>query len=314
MGSVSSDSMPFFDARFVAPCRKITSTQLVSNTPMFCRAHRVETIAPFPYIRSIAYFMRRIRTIGRDKQIFLCCSTPFFDLSIQKGYDIISIMKNTMHLIVTRLMQGIAGMALLLFLFWNLSSEQNRLVPLAQKAFFFLGFLLLWTATLYLDTRGIPRADNRRLRIYLLGLLLYYSWLLLHLLFFDAGFGRNLTHTGVNLTPFLTIRNYLRAYSNGNFPLRLLLINVIGNAFAFAPMGIFFPALFRKMRNFFWFSLTMLVCICAVEWIQFQTGTGSCDIDDLILNLSGAVVVWIFVQLPPIRRKLYRAAPQKGVS
>ncbi len=223
-------------------------------------------------------------------------------------------MKNTMHLIVTRLLQSIAGMALLLFLSWNLSSEHSRLVPLAQKAFFFLGFLLLWTATLYFDTRGIPRTSSRRLRIYLMGLLLYYVWLLLHLLFFDAGFGRNLTHTGLNLQPFFTIRNYFRAYSNGNLPLRLLVINIVGNAFAFAPMGVFFPALFRRMRNFFCFFVTMLLCICAVEWIQFHTATGSCDIDDLILNLSGAVLVWILVQLPPIRRKLYRALPLKGAS
>lgn len=220
-------------------------------------------------------------------------------------------MKNSIDLIFTRLLQGIAGIALLFFLLCNLYAEQEGTVTIVQKVFFAGGFVALWTAVLYLNADGQPNGQRRQ-RIYLRGLFCYYIWVLLNVLFFDAGFGRNAARTGVNLEPLLTIRNYLRAYSNGNFPLRLMLINLVGNLVAFAPMGVLLPALFHRMRNLFLFILVMSISICSVELIQLRTSTGSCDIDDLILNLTGALFVWLVVQIPAIKRKLYRALPPKG--
>ncbi len=49
-------------------------------------------------------------------------------------------------------------------------------------------------------------------------------------------------------------------------------------------MGVFLPALFRWQRSIFFFAATLTLGITAVEVAQVYTGTGSCDVDDLILT------------------------------
>ena len=44
------------------------------------------------------------------------------------------------------------------------------------------------------------------------------------------------------------------------------------------------------MRNFFWFLLTCTAAIVLVELVQLLSLLGSCDIDDLILNLLGMII------------------------
>ena len=111
---------------------------------------------------------------------------------------------------------------------------------------------------------------------------------------FDNAFGRGFGHTSldmVNLEPLRTVKNYLLAYGYGNISLRLVVLNLAGNLIAFAPMGVFLPALFRWQRSIFFFTASLTLSITAVEVLQVYTGTGSCDVDDLILNLAGALLV-----------------------
>ena len=101
----------------------------------------------------------------------------------------------------------------------------------------------------------------------------------------------------MNLEPLHTIRSYLLVYERGNYPLDIIFINLAGNLAAFAPMAVFLPALFRSQRNILVFFITIVLLVAAVEAVQLVTGTGSCDVDDLILNAAGAMAVWI-VLLP----------------
>lgn len=220
-------------------------------------------------------------------------------------------MRN-MFWIFTRLQRLVAGAALVALLLYDLYAEQTGVISVPQKLLFATGVFLLWTAALYSGRKADQPFDRRRFRLYLRGLLFYYLFVLVNVLFFDAGFGRHAARTGINLKPLLTIRNYLRAYANGNIPVRLMLINLAGNVAAFAPMGVFLPALHRAMRNLFLYTGFVAIAVCAVEGIQWLTDTGSCDIDDLILNLAGALLVWLVVQIPAIKRRLYRALPPKG--
>ena len=75
-----------------------------------------------------------------------------------------------------------------------------------------------------------------------------------------------------------------------------MVLNLAGNLIAFAPMGVFLPALFRWQRSIFFFTASLTLSITAVEVLQVYTGTGSCDVDDLILNLAGALLVFYRVQ------------------
>lgn len=103
----------------------------------------------------------------------------------------------------------------------------------------------------------------------------------------------------VNLVPFKTIRNYwhmVRQYgiNGGN---RIWWQNLVGNLVLFAPMGCLLPLLFPGFRTFVrTFLFTMFVVIC-VEGLQLITFTGSCDVDDLILNMAGCVAGYLVYKL-----------------
>lgn len=142
---------------------------------------------------------------------------------------------------------------------------------------------------------------SRVLRGFIIAAFLFYVLILLFLLFFshsrqfrpaiDMSLAEYL-HRNMNLIPFKTIENYIMAYFNGALNKSIVIENLAGNILAFAPMGIFLPFIFRGFRTFNKFFLAMFVMLIAIEVTQLATHTGSCDIDDVILNLAGAVLVY----------------------
>lgn len=185
------------------------------------------------------------------------------------------------------------GILCAVFLGFNIYAEHSGrfLIDPFLKIALAACFCLLLTLTIH------PFESRTRRKVWMGLLFLYYLWVLANLLFFDAAFGRDSAPGGVNMEPLHTIRNYLRAYELGNIHLKFVVINLVGNLVAFAPMGFFLPSLFRSQRNLLVFWMTILLMVGAVELVQYVTRTGSCDIDDLLLNTAGALVIW-FVLLP----------------
>ncbi len=66
--------------------------------------------------------------------------------------------------------------------------------------------------------------------------------------------------------------------------------NVIGNIVLFVPAGFFLLCLFPNVRvwSFKKYTFIMAAVIIGIELFQLFFMCGHCDIDDLILNLSGA--------------------------
>ena len=160
---------------------------------------------------------------------------------------------------------------------------------------------------------GITVAPEQKFVFAAIFAVLYYIWVLLNVLFFDNAFGRGFGHTSldmVNLEPLRTVKNYLLAYGYGNISLRLVVLNLAGNLIAFAPMGVFLPALFRWQRSIFFFAASLTLSITAVEVLQIYTGTGSCDVDDLILNLAGALLVFIVCRVTPLWHRICSVNPR----
>lgn len=98
--------------------------------------------------------------------------------------------------------------------------------------------------------------------------------------------------THLNLVPFRTIRRFSRLLVPPVRPylVKIALHNLLGNVLLFVPLGYFLPALFSKLRGFFLTLLAVCVTVCCVEILQVLFIVGTCDIDDLILNLLGAAV------------------------
>ena len=100
-----------------------------------------------------------------------------------------------------------------------------------------------------------------------------------------------LAYTRVNLVPFQTIRFYL---FSGRVSDAVAVRNLLGNIVAFMPLGILIPFLRRDIS----FGTTFLVGFALsaiIEVTQFVTGLGSCDIDDIILNVFGAVSITLIL-------------------
>ncbi len=95
-----------------------------------------------------------------------------------------------------------------------------------------------------------------------------------------------------NFVPFRTICNYITALKCGNISPGLVLSNILGNFVLFFPFGILLPSATNiRLRDVL--PLILLIII-SVELLQLITGLGSLDVDDLILNFSGAVIGFIF--------------------
>lgn len=110
---------------------------------------------------------------------------------------------------------------------------------------------------------------------------------------------QNRLESNINLTPLYTLRLYWRLLHTSTSPglLRHAVINLVGNVVMFIPLGIFIPGIFLKKPNFFKFFFTVAGWIVIVELLQFFSLLGSCDVDDLILNLCGATIGYIFWKL-----------------
>jgi len=121
-------------------------------------------------------------------------------------------------------------------------------------------------------------------------------------LLFGRSFGwdKSLTYEqmllrNINTTPLYTIKNYLRVIvdrTNDSVFVHCL-VNLLGNIFLFIPIGFLIPKLWKKLRNFFKFFFICLLAILAVELIQLFALLGCCDIDDVILNMTGLTMGYI---------------------
>ena len=94
----------------------------------------------------------------------------------------------------------------------------------------------------------------------------------------------------MNLVPFETIMLYIRAMVRETINPGIAVANLLGNFLLFMPMGVYLPFFFKKIRTLLDYVLYMIPILTMVELVQLLTKRGSFDIDDLILNLSGAMI------------------------
>lgn len=160
-------------------------------------------------------------------------------------------------------------------------------------------------------------------------LFFFAAYLLLILTFtlFDPAFGRNRQNRFVfsdgallknslenafNIIPFRTIYKYASALFTHHISFSAIVINLFGNFVAFMPLGLFLPMFFRKCRRLVVFLLVSSLVVLCVETLQFLFIVGFCDIDDLILNVSGACVAFLILRIKPIKQLVNQFYLQEG--
>ena len=102
-----------------------------------------------------------------------------------------------------------------------------------------------------------------------------------------------------SVKPLYTIRNYLWVlrHSNNAALIRHCAVNLIGNVLLFIPAGYFFPRLWHFFRPFWRFFLWKFFLLLLVEAAQLFSLRGRLDVDDIILNLSGALIGFLICKL-----------------
>lgn len=126
-----------------------------------------------------------------------------------------------------------------------------------------------------------------------------YCALMLWLLFDRAGYIEGIPYEDqlkMNLLPFQTIRLFLRLLNHPVFR-KDAVINLFGNIIMFIPLGFLLPKIFPRLNKFHKVLLTAGIIITVVELTQLLTLLGSCDTDDLILNVLGATIGYGFYKV-----------------
>ena len=141
---------------------------------------------------------------------------------------------------------------------------------------------------------------RKRVLIPIFGL---YCALMLWLLFDRPGFTPGVPYLQqlrqqLNLVPFRTLRLFASLLQDHRPQLvRVAVVNLGGNVVMFIPLGFLLPKVFPKLSSLPRVLLATAVIITAVEIIQLFTLVGSCDIDDLILNVAGSAMGYWFHKL-----------------
>ncbi|MDD4312366.1 MAG: VanZ family protein [Eubacteriales bacterium] len=186
----------------------------------------------------------------------------------------------------------------------------------------------------YLYTRALTSREERRkaVRFSFFALFVFYCAVLLGALIISrvdyatfaqtrADYLKNFDRM-TNFYPLETIRLYINAIKYDYIGMEIPLSNLVGNTMLFMPMAVFLPCLFRPMQKLWVFALTAVLLLVAIEALQLLLACGSCDVDDILLNLTGTLIVFGILKIPFLHRlliKLYllpeeivpEAAPQE---
>lgn len=177
---------------------------------------------------------------------------------------------------------------------------------------------LLGGSCLFLYVGGLIKSktenNNKAMKFNLWIFFILYLVLLITLTLFDPMWGRNgfnafnWTQEGldiyldnsVNLVPFKTIIEYIQKIFTSLLDTSTIFLNLFGNIACLMPLALFIPILFKKVDNTKKFLISILCVTLGIELIQFITFTGSCDIDDVILNTLGAFIMYKILNIKDV--------------
>lgn len=156
---------------------------------------------------------------------------------------------------------------------------------------------------IYLGLKGSikrKKLDEPFREVVMLMFVIYLTLLFVQTWVVDTG-GAN----EINLIPFSIIREQIISRNHSDSSYRLFLLNILGNIGVFVPIGMclayFYQSSVRK---------TALAGFClslVIELGQLPLDRTS-DVDDLILNTSGAIIGWlIYITLVWFMRKMKKA-------
>ena len=185
-------------------------------------------------------------------------------------------------------------------------SEMGRMFLLCGSCLFLFAGGVVWSKA---------TKNNKAMKINLWIFFALYLVLLITLTLFDPMWGRNgiglsnwtkesfniYVENALNLIPFKTISGFISDMFTSLKSTSTIFYNLLGNVVCLMPFAFFIPLLFKKIDNVKKFLLSILCITIGIELIQFISFSGSCDIDDVILNTLGAVIMYLILQIKTVK-------------
>lgn len=222
-------------------------------------------------------------------------------------------MKRNLKVLATLLY--IAGLVMFaVYVGYELKS--NIVMSVLGRLFLLLGScLLIYLGSFFKCWNLNIESKTKIMRITNWFFFVLYIILLITLVLFDSMFGRSINifiwsqesldfylKNSFNIIPFKTILEYCLGFINQTMNLNIIIINLLGNFIAFMPFAFFLPRLIKRINNFKTFFVVMLFIALSVELLQFITMSGICDIDDVILNVSGSLILYKTLNISIIKK------------
>jgi glycopeptide antibiotics resistance protein len=110
-------------------------------------------------------------------------------------------------------------------------------------------------------------------------------------------------HPPANLRPFASIRHDWHAGG------RHFWVNLVGNVVAFVPAGLFLPRARSRPTSALRVALFAAALSASIELAQYASGRRILDVDDVLLNVSGALLGY---SLDGAARWIRRRTPSSG--
>ncbi|MGM9591485.1 MAG: VanZ family protein [Oscillospiraceae bacterium] len=92
-----------------------------------------------------------------------------------------------------------------------------------------------------------------------------------------------------NLIPFFSFYVFITTPFKSAVVIRQFAINLVGNLLLFLPWGLLIPSIIEKYRDAMRFLIVTSLVIISIELTQLFLMLGSGDIEDYLLNITGAL-------------------------
>jgi len=189
---------------------------------------------------------------------------------------------------------------------FNIIALENAVKNISVMICVLSGYFAAFFCGIGLQNR--EKAQNL-MKKFLFVLFVFYLVLLIDFTLINNGYGRDILSVfdpdrssfrrylkeSTNFIPFATVKLFIKGYVHHNLSWADTAVNLLGNFAFFMPLAFFICLLKKERISFFRMFIFLFVCIVSVECLQVVFMTGSCDIDDLILNLSGAMLFYFVI-------------------
>jgi len=211
-------------------------------------------------------------------------------------------MKNN---VIRKILLGILISISIAFIIISISIffDSRKFISITGSIILMMGICLPITLSAFIYIKNLSNISKKykvmrrvvKVLLFFYVLLLFSGLFMIHIREQEFKISMNISNyvkMNSNVIPFKTIIWYLQSYFEHSITLRTMILNIFGNMILLAPMGILLPILSIKQRQFKNFISTILLIIVTIEVLQLFTNTGRFDIDDFILNISGAVMFY----------------------